>query len=57
MSCVVNGEDAWPTLWTGVLEKAVWQLFLGQAMTRGFSDLWVGWDGGFLLSLDESELG
>lgn len=33
VSCVVNGEDAWPTLWAGVLEKAIWQLFLGHEMT------------------------
>ena len=39
VSCVVNGEDASPTVWAGVLGKAVWQLFWGLAMTRRFSDL------------------
>lgn len=39
VSHVVNGEDASPTVWADVFEKAVWQLFLGQAMSRGFSDL------------------
>lgn len=33
VSCVVNGEDALPTFWAGVLGKAVWQLFWGQTKT------------------------
>lgn len=39
MSCVVTGEEAVLAPWAGAVEKAVWQLFLGQAVIQGFSDV------------------
>lgn len=48
VSCAVNGEDASPTFWAGVLGKAVWQLFWGQKL----EDFQIS-----AVSPDESQLG